>query len=65
MLKKILSWSIIIIAILMLLPIPLAIFAEMTFHWLLLITIPFGAPLLLILLLWRFFFIKEENADTE
>jgi hypothetical protein len=65
MLKKILSWSIVIIAFLMVFPLPLAIFVDMTYHWLLLITIPFGAPLLLILLIWRFFFLKEQKSDDE
>lgn len=53
MLRKILNVAITVIAVAIVLPIPLAIWVDMTYHWLLLITLPIGIPLLAGLLLWR------------
>ena len=53
MLKKILNTSIVLVAIAIVLPIPLAYFVDLTYHWLLLVTIPFGVPVLIALIIWR------------
>jgi ABC-type sugar transport system permease subunit len=65
MLKKVLSWSIIGIAIVTILPLPLAIFVDSTYHWLLLITLPIGLLTLLILLIWRFLFLKDDRSSSQ
>lgn len=53
MLRRILTIAIIVLAVAIVLPIPLALLVDMTFHWLLLITLPIGVPILGGLVLWR------------
>lgn len=53
MLRKVLNVLIVSIAVAVVLPIPLALWVDMTYHWLLLVTIPFGVPLLTGMIIWR------------
>lgn len=53
MLRKSLNILIIVLAVAIVLPIPLAYAVGFTYHWLLLITIPIGVPLLLGAIVWR------------
>ncbi|MBZ0204675.1 MAG: hypothetical protein K8H89_00015 [Flavobacteriales bacterium] len=53
MLRKFLNILIIVLAVVVVLPIPLAYAVDFTYHWLLLITIPIGVPLLLGSIVWR------------
>ena len=52
-LKKFFNLLIVVISVCMVLPIPLAIFVDMTYHWLLLVTLPAGLVLLTIAIILR------------
>lgn len=62
---KFLNWFIVLAAIAIILPIPLAMFVDMTYHWLLLISIPFGIPLLILLVILRYVLIRKKNRKNE
>lgn len=52
-LKKFFLYLSILIAILAILPLPLALFVDKTYHWLLIVTIPVGAILFTVsIVLW-------------
>ena len=65
MLYKILTWTLVILIIAVFAPIPLAMFVDMTFHWLLLITLPIGIPMIFIVFIWRYFLGQKMNAKKE
>ncbi len=64
MLRRILSIAIIVLAVAIVLPIPLALLVDMTFHWLLLITLPIGVPILGGLVLWRLILGRAPHVPT-
>ena len=62
---KILGYSIVIVLIVTVLPIPLAAFVDMTFHWLLLVTIPAGVILISILAIIRQVLVEKRKKQKK
>jgi hypothetical protein len=61
---KILGWSIIAVLILMIAPIPLAALVDMTFHWLLLVTLPVGIVIITVLAIVRQYMIEKKKKQA-
>ncbi len=60
--KKTFLTLIITIAVLAVLPLPLAVFVDLTFHWLLIVTIPAGGILIALLsIIWAILKQREDK----